>query len=119
MHEGPEIGKSWREKRNRGGERLQSEREAGGAEQELGGRGWGVAIKSGGEGGLEVIGRRETDEVRLLLAREDGPAVERWARKAGTWRPQLPQSCIIYDHSFAKVDTEKASKGPVQDFTLT
>lgn len=39
--------------------------------------GWGVAIKSGGEGGLEVIGRRETDEVRLLLAREDGPAVER------------------------------------------
>lgn len=48
IQKGPEIGKSWREKRNGGGERLQSEREEDGAEQERGG-----AIKSGGE---EAIG---------------------------------------------------------------
>lgn len=53
MHEGPEIGKSWREKRNRGGERLQSEREAGGAEQELGwglgGGGWQSKVEGRGD----------------------------------------------------------------------
>lgn len=99
MNEGPEIGKSWREKRNRGGERLQSEREAGRAEHELGR----AAIKSRGEGRLEVIGRRETDDVRLLLTREDGPSRPTLGQESGNvaasaagklhyLRPQLCQS---------------------------
>lgn len=66
MLEGPEIGKSWREKGNRGGEQLQSERER---EREAGqsrsGRGGlGEAIKSGGEEGLEVIGSEEGRRMR-------------------------------------------------------
>lgn len=61
MVEGPEIGKSWREKRDRGGEQQWSEREGrreGGKEAGQGrsGKGGGEAIKSGGEEGLEVIG---------------------------------------------------------------
>lgn len=68
-----------------------------------GGGGGRVAIKSGGEGGLEVIGRRETDEVRLLLAREDGPGCRVLGQESGNvaasaaanlhyLRPQLCQS---------------------------
>lgn len=68
---GPEIGKSWREKRNRGGEQLRSER--GG--QNRCGRGVGGRNQKwwGGGIGSDWKWRRKTDEVRLLLARERRP----------------------------------------------